>query len=492
MASFYGLEIAKTGLFASQRALYVTGHNISNANTVGYTRQRLTTSAIPPAYGNTKFAPVGKGKVGGGVEIEIVKQIRDAFLDMQYREETQQLGEWSSRADALRYIEDIFREPSDSGINTCIAELFNSFQELAKHPESYELRTIVRQEAIKLTETLGHYHSQLEKLQGQQRHEIEVTTMNINTIAENIKGLNDQIFKFEINGHPANDLRDKRNLLIDELSELINIEYGESPSGEFSITIDGEYLVNHTDSFELVEDADGFRIGSEEIEIVSGKLKGCLQMRDGDSENSIGIPYFIEKLDDIAKALVFEFTSIHRDGYTLPINGTTSETGINFFVYDGYDETEPFDINALVAGVTASNIQLSTKIAENVEYIAASSNPIDVDNPLEIANSKNIDEICKLRDSKEIEFIGSYEGFLKSVIADLAVETSHAEKMLEGQNILIENIQFNRESTSGVSIDEEMTQMIRYQHSYAAASRMITTIDEALDTLINRTGIVGR
>ena len=276
MASFYGLEIAKTGLFASQKSLYVTGHNISNANTLGYTRQRLTTSAIPPAADNAMFAPVGRGRVGGGVEIENINQLRDSFLDMQYREEACFLGEWSARTDALEYIENIFREPSDSGINTCISDFFSSLQELAKKPESKEIRSIVRQEAIKLTDILGHYHSQLEKLAEQQEYAIDVTIMDINSIAENISSLNEQIYKFELSGQHANDLRDRRNLLLDELSQLVNIEYNESPNGEFTVSIDGKYLVNHVENFDLVKTANGFEINGEEVNVESGKLKGLL------------------------------------------------------------------------------------------------------------------------------------------------------------------------------------------------------------------------
>ena len=215
-------------------------------------------------------------------------------------------------------------------------------------------------------------------------------------------------------------------------------------------------------------------------------------MRNGDSADNIGIPYFIDQLDNLAKALVYEFTSIHREGYTLPIDGGISQTGINFFIYEGYEENGSFDIDELVSGVTAANICLSPEILENVEYIAASSEEIDGDAPINIANNKNLERLCDLRDSNNIYLIGNYEDFLKSVIADLAIETSHSQTMKEGQVILTDNIQFRRDSVSGVSIDEEMTQMIKYQHSYSAAARMITTIDQALDTLINRTGIVGR
>jgi flagellar hook-associated protein 1 FlgK len=140
----------------------------------------------------------------------------------------------------LQYIESIFREPSEAGLNAVLADFFTDIQEMAKNPESKEIRALVRQDAIKLTETLHHYHDQLIQLQREQQDTaIEIVVGEVNDIIRNIKDLNEQIFRFELGGDKANDLRDKRNLLVDELSSLIKIEYYETIDNKFRIDING-------------------------------------------------------------------------------------------------------------------------------------------------------------------------------------------------------------------------------------------------------------
>src|SRR5690606_24936352 len=128
-STFYGLEISRSGLFTSQQGLNLTGHNISNSDTVGYTRQRMVTKSVEAPVSTGLLRTPSKGQIGGGVDIIEINQIRDNFLDIQYRRENTSRGEWTAKTEALQYIEDIFNEPSDTGINQSIAELFDSFQE---------------------------------------------------------------------------------------------------------------------------------------------------------------------------------------------------------------------------------------------------------------------------------------------------------------------------------------------------------------------------
>ncbi|NLI60459.1 MAG: flagellar hook-associated protein FlgK, partial [Clostridiales bacterium] len=256
-STFYGLEIARKGLFISQKGLDVTGHNIANANTPGYTRQRLVTSSVEPGVASDGiFTYTSKGQVGAGVTIQELSQIRDKFIDMQFRRENTKLGEWSAKTEAFQYIEDVFREPSDAGLNAVLADFFSDIQEMAKNPESKEIRALVRQDAIKLTETLHHYYDQMIQLQSEQDTAINITVNEINDIVKNIRDLNEQIFRFEIGGEKANDLRDQRNLLVDRMSSLIKIDYYETPDGRFRIDINGMSLVNHTQyqAIEAVKD----------------------------------------------------------------------------------------------------------------------------------------------------------------------------------------------------------------------------------------------
>ena len=499
-STFYGLEIARKGLHISQKGLDVTGHNIANANTPGYTRQRLVTSSIEPsAYSSGLFTYTSKGQVGGGVTIQELTQVRDKFIDMQFRRENTKLGEWTAKTDALRYIEDVFREPSDAGLNAVLADFFSDLQELSKNPESKEIRALVRQDAIKLTETLHHYYDQLIQLQGEQDTAIDITVNEINDIIRSIRDLNEQIFKFEIGGERANDLRDKRNLLVDQLSNLIKIDYYETPDGRFRIDINGMPLVDHVhyQTIETVKDVDNpagegldklysikWSGTNMEVAINGGKLKGYLDIRDGKTPDRMGIPYFIEQLNKFAETLVTEFNAIHNRGYTLPEGNEPSKTGIDFFAATDKDGN-PIKI-------TAKNIRLSQEILDSVYNIAASAQQVDLNDPNKPGDNEIVLELAGLRNRKDIPVVGNFEDFTKMIIANLAVESSHSQKMLEGQELLTDSLDITRLSISGVSLDEEMTMIIQYQHAYSAAARAITAMDEALEILINRTGIVGR
>ncbi|NMA96039.1 MAG: flagellar hook-associated protein FlgK [Clostridiales bacterium] len=517
-STFYGLEIARSGLFTSQQGLSLTGHNIDNSDTEGYTRQRIVTKSIEPPINTGLLRSPSKGQIGGGVDVVSIDQIRDSFLDMQYRRENTTKGEWQAKTSALQYIEDVFREPSKAGINQSIAELFDSMQELAKYPESKEIRSLVRQDAIKLTETLGHYDHQLKQLRKEQDTAINIAVMDINDIIVNIRDLNLQIFKFETGGDVANDLRDRRNLLMDQLSEIIDVDYYETRDGRFRVDVAGMPLVDHVhvnklESVLVEDEIIGGQVYTvkwegldRELPITGGRLKGLIEMRDGrgpEHNEPMGIPYFVEQLDNLAKAFVQEFNAIHRRGYSLhePGEDGISEQGYNFFAYDGANPKEDIDISK----VTAANFSVATEIMEDIYNIAMAEDPtIDADGiPREGDNRIGL-EIIGLRNKKDITVelivdgeskniaIGNLEDYTKGVIADLAVESSHSDKMSEGQVILTNSLQNKRLSVSGVSIDEEMTMMIQYLHSYNAAARMITAVDEQLDVLINRTGLVGR
>ena len=495
-STFYGLEIARKGLFISQKGLDVTGHNIANANTPGYTRQRLVTSSVEPGVASDGiFTYTSKGQVGAGVTIQELSQIRDKFIDMQFRRENTKLGEWSAKTEAFQYIEDVFREPSDAGLNAVLADFFSDIQEMAKNPESKEIRALVRQDAIKLTETLHHYYDQMIQLQSEQDTAINITVNEINDIVKNIRDLNEQIFRFEIGGEKANDLRDQRNLLVDRMSSLIKIDYYETPDGRFRIDINGMSLVNHTQyqAIEAVKDVKNpagddldnlysikWSGTNMDVAINGGKLKGYMDIRDGNSPNRMGIPYFIEQLNTFAQALVTKFNEIHNSGYTLPEGDRESQTEIDFFAVPRDQDGQ------------AKNISLSQAILDSVYNIAVSAQPVDENDPNKPGDNQIALEMAGLRDLKNLPRVGNFEDFTKMLIADLAVESSHSQKMLEGQEVLTDSLDITRHSISGVSLDEEMTMIIQYQHAYSAAARAISVMDEALDILINRTGLVGR
>jgi flagellar hook-associated protein 1 FlgK len=163
---FYGLEIARTALTVSQKAINLSGQNIANANTEGYTRQRLVVDSIEPASTDVHLASISKGNVGGGATVTLVDQIRNDYLDRQFRNQNTKLGYWQTKADEMEYIETVVNELSeDTSISSAMADFFNSLSDLSENPSSKEIRTSVQQNALKMTETFNQYYEQLVELQ---------------------------------------------------------------------------------------------------------------------------------------------------------------------------------------------------------------------------------------------------------------------------------------------------------------------------------------
>ena len=368
-STFYVFEIARKGLYVNQANLEVTAHNIANANTKGYSRQQVIQKSIEPLTGWGLITSYGGYAVGGGVDIQQVRQIRDAYLDMQYRKESTAFGE-GGQEDMLAYIETIFNEPSDSGISTVLNEFFNSLQALSLNPEDPTTRAAVQQKALALTENIRNVYMKLEDLQREANQAIIARVEEINSYAREIAALNEQIFKFENVGRPANDLRDRRNLIVDNLSRIIKVSVHEDTSGRFRVDIAGQTLVNHTNLYELdviprsgsvnasryprnnhvdVDDLVEvvWKNTGEKVNITGGTLKGFIDMRDGiGGRNSppgvpascrvrpgsrtasraynnteYGIPYYMRTWNLFAHTLMITFNEIHSQGYTL--NGET-------------------------------------------------------------------------------------------------------------------------------------------------------------------------
>lgn len=499
MSSFFGLEIARRALFTSQKAINVTGHNIANADTKGYTLQRVITAAVDPDIGGTRFLPPARALVGCGVTVQSIEQVRNAYLDRQYRKENALKGEWEVKSQGLSGIEMFFDESSGSSITAAISRFVASLNDLSKIPDGKEQRTNLLQSGIILTEAFNHYHSTVKIFQDEQNRAVKDTVTQINVIVRSIASLNEQIERFEIGGDRANDLRDRRNLLLDDLSKLINITSYEDSDGDFTIEVSNKILLQHN-NFNLLEveqsaynpvtgEHDLYNViwssDGESVEISSGVLKGHLDLRDGNSIDNFGIPYFIENLNKLAGTLAEQLNQIHSQGYTLPheSNGYVSTSGINFFAV-------PTDEFGNEVPITAENIRINEDIMNNIFNIAASS--VEITGASEMGNNLIALDMVSLFDRNDIPDIGGINSFYRGILAELGVETSYANKKFEAQSALVDNIDYNRMSISSVSIDEEMTNLVRYQHSYAAAARMITAIDEALDILINKTGLVGR
>lgn len=471
-SSFFGLEIAKKALFAQQQSLNITGHNIANANTEGYSRQTGVQAATYLNYDSGFGNPTWAGLMGSGVKVEDIRRMRDVFVDHDFRMENRALGEWEARRDALKKIELIFNEPSDNGIRSVFDSFWAAWQELSKTPESLETRAIVYQQGLTLADTINHIYRQFNDMLKQANFTLETKVQDINSIARQIADLNNRIMKVEVTGNNANDLRDKRDLLVDRLSKIVNIVVDEDRYGMYTIAVQGAALVSGTSYSEMAFDADDpdclvtWKDTGRTVGASSGELKGLLAVRDEI------IPFYIDRLKTLSDNLAAEVNGLHRTGYGLRDETTgTDPTGLDFF--------------QTVTGSATELIKVNTDLEDETKIAAAS----DPDLP---GDGSNALAIALLKDKVVTALSSTMDDFTKTMISTLGVDAQEAVRMVDNQNLLISQISHQRASVSGVSLDEEMANMVKFQHAYNAAARMVTAIDEMLDVIVSRMGVVGR
>lgn len=529
-STFFGFDIARKALFTSQRSLDVVAHNIANANTPGYTRQEALQRATQPFNFNSLHRPMTVGQIGTGVEISEIRRIRDSFLDKQYRQEMSAFGEWEAKFAFIEKLEGVFNEPSDSGIRTVLDQFWGSMQDLSNNPENTTIRELVLQRAIAVTETIRHSYRQLDTLQVEINNRIMIKVDEVNSLAKQIADLNGLIFRSEVGGDVANDLRDRRDLLIDQLSKIVNIQVHENPQRELTVLVNGIGIVSHVKhiSIDASQRNDENNLSTLKwadtnmnVTLRSGELFGLLEMRDKT------VPDYIERLNNLAGVMVSNFNNLHRQGYGL---GETVPGERDFFVFRNervdpsqvfYQEipfnpapgsdwntwrnyTNPSNLSKEFRYIPARDIYINSELMNNVDLIAAAFNPGEPGDgtlALALAQLKHIKDHNHLRiyingepNSSIVYRVneGTLDDYTRAMVAGLGVKGQQALRMSENQYLLTLQTDNRRQEISGVSLDEEMTNMIRFQHSYNAAARVVTAMDEMLDLLITRLGIVGR
>ncbi|MFQ5705971.1 MAG: flagellar hook-associated protein FlgK [bacterium] len=449
-------NIGRKALSAHQSAMNTAGHNIANVNTKGYSRQRVNLTASRP-----QFTP--RGIFGSGVDIESVERVRNKFIDQQLSQERPSVGQYEFLTDSLQSVEDVFNEPSEFGLNRAMEDFFNAFQDLANDPESASARVVLKNKALTLASGFNRVQRQLSDLNKQLNQELQVKVDEMNRLGSEIAELNKKIASFELGGSEASDFRDQRDLLIDQLAKLINIKTNENEAGVLSVTAGSRFLVVDTrvQKFALQtssEDSTGPQVVSESggqvVDIASGSLKGLLQARDE------YIPDYLSRLDLLAQIVASEVNTRHRSGYNL-----AGETNVNFF-------------NDGITG--AADFAVTEEISNRPELIATASEPNkpgDNSTALAIAGLQN--------DSLMQDGTASLSDFYNGLLTDVGSQKQEASKFKENFSLFVEKLEANRESISGVSLDEEMTNLITSQHAFTAAARFIATVDEMTQTILD-------
>ncbi|MUK90804.1 flagellar hook-associated protein FlgK [Ornithinibacillus sp. L9] len=507
MGTFNGIEMAKRALFTQQSAIYTTGHNISNANTEGYSRQRVNFEATTPFPSGSRNRPQIPGQMGTGVQAGSVERIRDKFLDLQFRAENSKSGYWESMSEAIGRMESVMNEPSENGLANTMDKFWQSLEDLSVNPENSGARSVAVQRGIAVAETFNHLSDSLTSIQTDLKKEIDVTIEDANSILRQIDGINNQIRELEPHGYLANDLYDERDRLIDELSNIVNIRVEYDKSGESSPDIaDGLvsiqmvndkgqpfdepiYLLNgkpgEAEVHELSLDEDSvhnIKVGNKDFPISSetGKLSGLINAHgytvDGEVHGAAtNFTSMLNDLNQMAKVFADEFNRVHNEGHGL-VEPDGDQN--NFFTYD--------EDNVI------GTLRVEEAIIDNPDLIAASQSGSagNGENALKLAEV--FTRVLTTDDENNLGKKTSVKGFYESLIGSLGVTAQEANRMASNTDILRSQVEDQRMSVSSVSLDEEMSNMIKFQHAYNAAARSMTTMDEMLDRIINNMGLVGR
>jgi len=553
--TYMGMEIALRGLYSAQRGMANVAHNVDNVNTPGYSRQVLDQRAARPL-----LVANSAGMLGMGSDVVSVDRMRDTFLDEKYWSEAQYLGEWEVKAFIIEEMQTIYNEPSDNGYTKIISDFYSALQTLSTDPSSLSVRAMVKEKGIAIAKYFNSVASHFDHLQEDLNNMVHAKVEEINSLADQIKELNLQIYNYEVMGNKANDLRDRRDYLVDKLSRLINcnayeVETGlKLPNGEpekrFVVTISGKALVDHADVVHLKCESRKQKLNFEDIEnlfevswadgnkisIKSGELKAYLDMRDGNdglvglngekSPNCRGIPYYQRKMNEFVQVFARTFNegiidvdgdgvldkiNGHVDGYTITSQPGDPPCGIRFFTMLG-DDGKPLssaDFEAMLLDYAAKNGITDDPSTDYDERILAgyslltarnfsisfdieddpSNNIAASDKPGEPGNNENLKTLMGMRHNPYMFMEGMPEDFIKTLISSMGVDGQQYVQSYEIQKAILNQVDNRRQSVSGVSLNEEMVNLVKYQQIYGAAAKMIQTYSEVLDILINRLGV---
>ena len=630
-STFTGIEIGKRAVDAHQQALNVTGHNLSNVSTKGYSRQRIEFTAFEPIYLPGLNREETPGQIGQGVVIGRIERLRDQLLDRRIVAQAGGEGYWQARDPYIRDMEKIYLEPGENSIRNKMDQFWNSWQELSVHPADTAPRLSVLERGKTLIDGIHERYQALKTLQERADEDIHMTVKQINDLSRQIAGLNNDIQKIKAQGDNPNDLLDRRDLLVDRLSSMINITVDSRDPDEFMVHTNGTVLVQGSVGRQFALELNpetGYSniIWSEtgnELELLNGdhngRLGALVDLRDHTIKSEIqtldnmtmnfvglineihekayglngvsGLKFFTEHPfvtnvkgnydrsgdGDYDSSYVFRVSGtnvlesraqvglegvitlsaaggnreiqyyptdtvadiiarinnsgaevtarLNRDGY-LTMKATPSDNANNYgqnpdFVirhiedsgrflegYAGllkasgqegaYDWSKPDAVDALRGAETDWEV---APIAHPAGWIEI--NPALLKDPLSVAagfgengrpanpgNGEAALAIASIRNSEVM--VGQYRTFddyFAVSVGRIGLLGEQSQIALETQNQLMKQLHEMRESVSGVSVDEELSNMIKYQHGYAAAARFITTVNSMLDTIINRMGV---
>ncbi|MDR3589764.1 MAG: flagellar hook-associated protein FlgK [Negativicutes bacterium] len=514
IGTFTGINTVTLALEAQQAAQDTTGHNISNANTTGYSRQTANLTTMPSL---TIYQGGGPVQLGTGVNVASITRARDSFIDNQYRQQNAAKNFWQSQTDELSQVENIFTDTNDDGLQASINAFYTSLQTLGANANDVGARTNVRETANSMVQVIQQDAQHLRDIANDLTNQISTQVSNINNIAQQVAALNKQIVTQESSGSAANDLRDQRDQLLDQLSAITNVQTSEDKSGAVSVSVAGVSLVQnttvnplmlkdqHNDTYNFdsstVTQANGL---SGTLTFTGGSLASAFQLRDQT------VTGYLDNLNNVAQFLLQDFNNQQQAGQDN--NGTTTKAAVvgppavaasTVALMFGSLPTGTLPAAAnpysTAAAYTPPNNDWLDQLQVNpllyttsgLNYIAASAKgaagTADGTNALALANVLYNDPSPAPSPANALGNV-SLSNYYNTMIGTLGVQSQQASNMNDNQAVLLTSTTNWRESVSGVSTDEEMSNMITFQKAYGAAATVLSTMNSMLNTLIASVG----
>jgi len=558
MMDIFGvMTMAGSSLLAQQKAINVTGNNIANVNTPGYSRQRVLMETKLPLMSSS-------GPMTYGVEVGTIERVYDRFLGIQINAESETLGYWEARKEGLEIAEVIFNESGEFGLSQSINRFWGSWQDLSNDPSSHNERVILEAHSEVMTGTFNQIYSDLLNAQKGLDGSIEGAVAEINQLSQQIADLNQKVMEVEASGFIANDYRDQRDLALKELAGLIDINAFEDTSGRVTVSVGaGQTLVESSSSRNLTTQVNGFGLKNiawvgpdgTTVDITSdihnGQVNGWLEARDVD------IRGYLRQLDILAETMMEQVNTLHQAGWGLdgstgtafftglaqasgsmdslltitaeaggtgniqvtlvgggtagaetvttdPVTGDIqiaiedgvstggdiaaalqAHAGINTVVAGApaavWDLSAGTNTSVLAGGISARGIQVNSAVSNNLDLMAASSTSAGIP-----GNNSQAIAIANLQHASTMNSNSTtFEDFYNTLVSQVGGDLQSANAYSNHQSDMVVQLENRRESISGVSLDEEMINLLKFQAAYDAAAKLITTADELLQTVLN-------
>ncbi len=456
--TFFGIDIGRTGLATSQIGQDVTGNNIANAGTLGYSvesAQQATLDFNTPANRN----PIAPVPLSSGVNVTSVQRARDQFLDTQVRDATSASNLQSSQSDALAQVDSAFGEPSDTGLNAALGKFFSTFQDLANNPEDKGVRAATVQQGAALAQSFQGIQQSLGAIGASLSDKAATDVQSLNTAGTQIAALNVTIRQQLASGQQPNAVLDQRDLLLDKISALANVNVTKNSDGTVNVAVGSSALVLGTDAYTVTQ--GGLAASGD---LTGGELAGVTQSQSQ-------VTAYQGQFNTLAASVVSQVNAIHKTGVGL--DGTTS--GLDFFT--------------ATAGSEASTIAVNPVLEAHPEDVAAAAAPIPPATTGSPGDSSNAVLLAGLG-TKTVTAAGdplqntTIVNYYQQTVSDAGGKAASAKTATESTAASLTQLGQQRDSVTGVVTDTEMVNMMKYQRSYQASAQYIQIADGMIGTLI--------